>query len=66
MITLEKVTEEHKKHFGIDPVLLDTFNDPMLLAEEIIKAIQQNKPYDEYKDLPEEDKEAYDKGRLIF
>ena len=66
MITLEKATEEHKKHFGVKPIVIDTFDDPIILAKEIMKAIQQNIPYDAYKDLSEEDKKAYDQGELIF
>lgn len=55
------------KVFGKEPNIIGMFwEDPDLIAENIIKAIEENKPYDEYELLTDEEKKAFDEGNLLF
>lgn len=64
---MENLIKRHKEKFGVAPVEIGMFwNDQEQLFDNIEKAIEDNKPYNEYKDLLEEDKKAYDKGELVF
>ena len=42
------------------------WDDPQLVEDNILKAIETNTPYDEYELLTDEEKEAFDKGMLLF
>lgn len=57
----------HIDQFGKEPNIIGMFwHDPEKVAEGIIKAIEQNKPYDEYEMLSKDEQKAYDDGKLMF
>ena len=61
------VEDKHKEHFGKEPNIIGMFwDDPQLVEDNIIKAIETNTPYDEYELLTDEEKIAFDKGLLLF
>ena len=64
---LNKAYKEHKKKFGVDPYVIGMFwNDREQLLKGIIKAIEENKPYNEYELLSDKDKKDFDNGELLF
>lgn len=53
---LNILIEEHKEKFGREPVIVDLDSrDPERLIELIMDAIARNTPYDESKQLSEEE-----------
>ena len=53
--------------FGEEPNIIGMFwNNQEKLVENIKKAIKDNKPYNEYNLLSDEEKKAFDKGELLF
>ena len=59
--------EEHKKKFGSYPKKIGMIGlDEEDVLNDISKAIEDNKPYNEYNLLTNEDKKAYDNGSLVF
>lgn len=64
---IDKNIEAYKKHFNKEPNIIGMFwNDPKQLEDNLTKAIETNTPYDEYELLTDEEKEAFDKGMLLF
>lgn len=64
---MENLIKEHLKAFNKEPYIIGMFWDnPTKLEENIINAIETNKPYNEYDLLREEDKKAFDNGDLVF
>lgn len=64
MVVLER---EHIEKFGIKPNIIGMFwNDQEALIDGIEEAIENNKPYDEYKLLSEEEQKTWDNGDLLF
>lgn len=60
-------SEKHKEKFGVYPIIIGIFLDDIdNLIKNIIKAIEDNKPYDEYKLLTKEEQKAFDDGSLLF
>ena len=58
---------QHEEKFGVEPVIIGMyFYDPEQMNRNIIKAVKQGNPYDEYKLLSSEDKKDYDNGNLLF
>ena len=59
--------QQHKKKFGVEPKTIGMFwFDNEKLIENIIKAIEDGKPYDEYEMLTKEEQEDFDNGQLLF
>lgn len=59
--------EEYIKVFNKEPNIIGMFwNNQEQLIENIKKAIETNKPYNEYNLLSDEEKKAFDKGELLF
>ena len=53
--------------FGVKPNIIGMFwNKPIKILDNIVKAIEDNKPYNEYNLLTKEEQTAYDKGELLF
>ena len=53
--------------FGEEPNIIGMFwNNQKKLVENIKKAIKDNKPYNEYELLSDEEKKAFDNGELLF
>ena len=64
---IPELTQRHKKAFGIEPVVIGMYwSDREALDALIEKAIIDGKPYDEYEELTDEVKKAYDAGELVF
>ena len=62
----EALKNEHLEHFGIEVVLIGYFGMFDDASEAIEKAIENNIPYDEYKELSEEERADYDAGELCL
>ena len=66
MIDIEGI-KEHKEKFGSPPIILGMFwHDQQQVVENIEKAIEDNKPYNEYDLLTKEEQKAFDEGQLLF
>lgn len=64
---LEVAIQDHIQRFGTDPIILGRYwMDREKTADLIFKAIEDGKPYDEYKSMSKEMREAWDKGELSF
>lgn|GEM_PF-3806262 len=62
--TLKNAIRLHKEEFGIEPVIIGAERDDIIGA--IVESIEDGVPYDEYKQLTPEAREAFDKGELVF
>jgi len=61
------LNELHKKALGVKPVIIGMFwNRPDELSKGILKAIENDEPYNETKMLSEEDESLFNKGMLLF
>lgn len=59
--------KEYIKVFNKEPNIIGMFwNNPDLVIENIIKAIETNTPYNEYELLSKEEQKAFDDGELLF
>lgn len=64
---MNELKEIHKEVFREEPNIIGMFwNNQEQLIENIKKAIETNKPYNEYELLSDEEKKAFDKGELLF
>lgn len=64
---MENLIKKHKEVFNKEPNIIGMFwFDNEMLINNIIKAIEDNKPYNEYELLSDEDKKAFDNGNLLF
>lgn len=64
---MENLIKEHKDKLGKEPYIIGMFwQNPKKVFDNIKKAIETNKPYNEYELLSDEEKKAFDKGELLF
>lgn len=64
---IDKNIEAYIEIFNKEPNIIGMFwNDPKQLEDNLKKAIEANTPYDEYELLTDEEKQAFDKGMLLF
>ncbi len=64
---MENLIKGYIKKFGKEPYIIGMFwNNQEQLIQNIEKAIEDNKPYNEYELLSDEEKKAFDSGELIF
>ena len=64
---MESLINEYIEKFGEMPIIIGMFwSDQEKLKENIKQAIKNNKPYNEYDLLLEEEKKAFDNGELVF
>lgn len=64
---MENLIKEHKKKFNKEPNIIGMFwNSPEQLIDNILKSIEDNKPYNEYELLTKEEQKAFDNGDLLF
>lgn len=67
MKILNDIIFEHYEKFRKEPNIIGMFwMDDDVLYDKIQKAIETNKPYDEYELLSDDEKKAFDKGELLF
>jgi len=64
---MKELIEEHIKKFGVAPNIIGMFfNDVDAIVDGIEDAIENNKPYDEYKMLTDEEKKLFNEQKLVF
>jgi hypothetical protein len=64
---MENLIKTYKEVFKEEPNIIGMFwNRPDIIISNIIKAIETNKPYDEYELLSDDEKKAFDDGDLLF
>ena len=64
---MENLIKQHKEKFNKEPNIIGIYwNNPSLVVDNIIKAIETNTPYDEYELLSKEEQKAFDDGELLF
>jgi hypothetical protein len=64
---MENLINEHIKAFNKEPYIIGMFwNNQEQLVLNIEKAIETNKPYNEYELLSKEEQKAFDNGELLF
>lgn len=64
---MEELIRIYNNKFKREPNIIGMFwNDQQQLIDNIEKAIETNKPYDEYKLLTKEEQKAFDNGNLLF
>lgn len=58
---------DYIEKFNEEPYVIGMFwQNPKKVFDNIKKAIETNKPYNEYELLSDEEKKAFDKGELLF
>ena len=61
------IRKEHFKKFGIETKEIGIqWDNEKQLIDNILNAIETNKPYNEYNLLSKEEQKAYDEGSLLF
>ena len=64
---MDDLIKEHLEKFGVVPIIIGKlWNDPDELAQRVVDAIEEGKPYDEYAELTEEEKDDFANGDLVF
>lgn len=64
---MENLTKLHVEKLGVEPITIGMFwNNTKKKIELILKAIETNKPYNEYEMLTKEEQKAFDDGDLLF
>lgn len=64
---MENLINQHLEAFGVEPYIIGMYwNDLKTLEDNIVRAIKDNKPYNEYDLLSDEEKKAFDDGSLLF
>ncbi len=67
MLSHKEAYAIHKALFKKEPYVIGMFwNNPQLILENIVKALKNNKPYNEYKMLSKKERKAFDNGNLLF
>ncbi len=67
MNAIQNLQNLHKEKYGVEPNVIGLlWNDIDEQIELLIKAVEGDKPYDEYQMLSKEDQAAFDKGDLFF
>lgn len=63
----DKEQSKHVLKFGVKPVIIGMFwQYPNTLKDNIIEAIKNNKPYNEYELLSKDEQKDFDNGALLF
>ena len=64
---MENLIKEYIRVFNKEPNTIGMFwNNQEKLINNIIEAIETNKPYNEYELLSKEEQKAFDNGELLF
>lgn len=67
MNAIQNLQNLHKEKYGVEPNVIGLlWNDIDEQIELLIKAVEGDKPYDEYQMLSKEEQAAFDKGDLFF
>lgn len=64
---MENLIKRYIEKFNKEPYMIGLYwDDKNRLLENISKSIEDNKPYNEYNLLSDEDKKSYDDNVLVF
>ena len=64
---MNDITKKHQEKFNKNPKIIGLFFDnPEITTDNIVKAIEENKPYNEYNLLTKEDEKLFRDGKLFF
>ena len=64
---MENLIKKHKEKFEVEPYIIGMFwSDQETVIDNILKAIEDGKPYNEYELLTKEEQQAFDDGDLLF
>ena len=64
---MENLINEYINIFNKEPNIIGMFwNNQDQLIDNIVEAIETNKPYNEYELLSKEEQKAFDDGELLF
>lgn len=64
---MKDLIKKYFEKFNKEPYIIGMFwNNQEQLILNIEKAIKDNKPYNEYELLSDEEKKAFDSGKLLF
>lgn len=64
---MNDLVKKYFEKFNKEPYIIGMFwNNQEQLIQNIINAIETNKPYNEYDLLSDKEKKAFDKGELLF
>ena len=64
---MENLIKDYKALFNEEPYIIGMFwNNQEQLIQNIINAIDDNNPYNEYELLSKEEQKAFDNGELLF
>lgn len=64
---MQNLYQKHYDRFNKKPIIIGVFwNNLDKIKNNIIKAIENGKPYNEYELLTKEEKKAFDDGNLLF
>ena len=67
MNAIDKLTEKHIEKFGVEPNVIGLlWNNLDKQIDLLIKAIEDDEPYDEYQMLSKEAQKAFDKNEIVF
>lgn len=64
---MESLIKYHERILGVKPYIIGIFwDDDKKLNDNIIKAIEDNKPYNEYELLTKKEQKDFNEGNLLF
>ena len=64
---MKALYKEHKEKFGVEPLIIGMYwNNTEQLVINLLEAIEDNKPYNEYNLLTKEERIAFNSGKLLF
>ena len=64
---MENLIKLYKEKFGVEPLIIGMYwNNTEQLVINLLEAIEDNKPYNEYNLLTKEERIAFNSGKLLF
>ena len=64
---MKTLIEEYQDKFNESPITIGLYwQRPDIVITNVLRAIEDNKPYNEYDLLSKEEQKAFDKGELVF
>lgn len=67
MEAFENLNNLHKDKYGVEPNVIGLlWDDTDEQFDLLVKAVEGDKPYDEYEMLTKDEQQAFDKGEITF